>query len=59
MHIGHEYITLGGIAVLLTQGPVTFFLMRFAEKVCNDPEYENKVFNRRNKNKKHGNSKKG
>ena len=42
-------ITFGGWAGLITQGPVVFFLMRFAEKVCSDPDYEEKVFKKRNK----------
>lgn len=38
-----EYLSVGGLAMLLTNGPVIFFLFRFLEKL-NDPEYEEKVF---------------
>ena len=51
MHFGveHEIITIGGVFILLTHGPLAFFLMRFAHKVIEDPEYEEKVFNRTNR----------
>jgi len=39
-------ISNAGILLLVTQGPIAFLLMRFAEKICNDPEYEKKVFKR-------------
>lgn len=44
-------ITPIGLLFAFTQGPIAFFLMRFAEKVCNDPGYEDKVF-KRSKGKK-------
>ena len=39
-------ITIPGIIFLVTQGPIAFLLMYFAEKVCSDPGYEKKVFNK-------------
>jgi hypothetical protein len=45
-----EYITFAGLIMLLTQGTITFFLMRFAHKVVEDPDYEERIF-KKHKNK--------
>jgi len=37
-------VTIGGLIANSTQGLIAFFLMRFAHKVVEDPEWENKVF---------------
>lgn len=38
------YLTIGGSIANITQGAIAFFIMRFAHKVTEDPDYENKVF---------------
>ncbi len=42
-------VTFGGLIAGLTQGTMAFFLMRFAHRVVEDPEYERKVFKRKRK----------
>jgi hypothetical protein len=39
-----EILTMGGWAFLIVNGPIVFFLVRFAEKLILDPAYEEKVF---------------
>ena len=39
-----EFLTMGGLTFLIVNGPITFFIVRFAVKLINDPEYEDKVF---------------
>ncbi len=37
-------VTFGGLIAGITQGTIAFFLMRFAHKVVEDPEYEERAF---------------
>lgn len=42
-------ITPIGFFMAFTQGPIAFFLMRFAHRIVEEPGYEDKVFKKRNK----------
>lgn len=52
-----EILSMAGWLFLLTNGPIVFFLIRFAEKVGN-PEFDEKVFKKTIWRNKNGNSKK-
>ena len=39
-----EFLTFGGLAFLAVNGPFAFFLLRFVERLIDDPAYEEKVF---------------
>lgn len=50
-----ELLSIGGWVFLLMNGPITFAILRFAEK-AGDPEFEAKAFKKTIWRKKHGNS---
>lgn len=51
-------ISWAGIVFLLMNGSFTFFLLRFAERLIEEPGYDDKVFNKSFLSKNIGNSKK-
>lgn len=51
-------LSIYGIIFLLMNGSFVAFLLRFAEKMIDDPEYEEKLFRKTIFNKTSGNSKK-